>query len=119
MLVRQKGASMWSWLVVMAMASIYIIVGLQLVPIYFENLSVKKALKNLEEIDREQRTKKQIVKALQKQFLIDSVNTVKTEHIKIKPIGSGKLSISIDYDARVTVAGNLYVVVEFRERVDI
>ncbi len=115
---KQRGATFWSWLVVGAMASVYIVVGVQLVPVYKENISVKQALKNLKNVNNLSLNKDTVYKHLSKQFNIDNVDRIKKEHIKIvrKKGRGGK--VHVIYDVKISIFGSDFsLVVDFDESV--
>ncbi len=115
---KQKGATMWQWLFVGGMVGVFLYAGLQLTPIYMEGMSVKQALVKLK-TSGSSLSKSEIIRKIEAQFQIDQVKRASKEDIKIKPTRGGKRKVSIDYDAKVHMVGNLYLLVEFRNEVEI
>jgi hypothetical protein len=115
---KQKGATMWQWLFVGGMVGIFVYAGLQLTPIYLEGMSVKQALVRLKNADSSM-SKREIMNKLLAQFQIDQVTRANKDNIEIKPSRNGKRKVSINYDAKAHMVGNLYLLVEFRNEVEI
>jgi hypothetical protein len=115
---KQKGATMWQWLFVGGMVGIFVYAGIKLTPIYLEGMSVKQALVKLKTADSSM-SKREIMNKLMAQFQIDQVTRATKDNIQIKPARNGKRKVSIDYDAKVHMIGNLYLLVEFRNEVEI
>ncbi|MCO7225467.1 DUF4845 domain-containing protein [Pleionea sp. CnH1-48] len=115
---RQKGASIWSIMMIGAMVGGYGMVGIQLVPVYIENMSVKKALESLEK-ENTKMSKAQVNRKLAAQFNINQVERVTKENIHFKPTRGGKMRVSIVYDVKIDLVSNLSVLVEFDDSVEI
>ncbi len=115
---KQKGATMWQWLFVGGMVGFFLFAGLQLTPVYLEGMSVKQALTKVK-ASGSSMSKTEITNKILAQFQIDQVTRAKKEDIKFKPLRNGKREVSIDYDVRVHLFGNLYFLVEFRNKVEV
>ncbi|WP_144391401.1 DUF4845 domain-containing protein [Pleionea sediminis] len=118
MLTKQRGASFWQWLIIGGMAGVFLYAGLMLTPIYMEGMSVRKALLSVEK-SNVGRSQNEILKKIQANFQIDQVERATTKDIKFKNLRNGKLEVSIEYNAKVQMFGNLYLLVEFRESVEV
>jgi hypothetical protein len=113
---KQRGATFWQWLFIGGMVGVFLYVGMSLTPVYLESMSVKKALKNVESAGTAL-TKREVKNKILSQFQIDQVDRVGEENIKFKPLRSGKMEVSIDYDVKVPLISNLFILVEFRNKI--
>ena len=115
---KQKGATMWQWLFVGGMVAIFIYVGLMLTPVYMEGMSVKQALMKLK-ASGASLTKSEVTTRIMKQFQLDQVTRAKKEDIKFRTLRDGRMEVSIEYDVKVHMTGNLFLLVEFRPKVQL
>lgn len=115
---KQKGATMWQWLFVGGMVGFFVFAGLKLTPIYLEGMSVKQALMKVK-TSNSSLSKQDVLNKLNAQFAIDQVQRVKKENIKFKTLRNGKMEVSIEYDAKVPLFGNLNFLVEFRNKIEV
>ncbi|NVJ61797.1 MAG: DUF4845 domain-containing protein [Gammaproteobacteria bacterium] len=115
---KQRGASMWQWMFYAAVGFLGLYVALNLTPIYIEGMSVRQALAKLEHQGGGS-SKREIMAKLEKQFQLDQVNSVKKEHIKFRQVRDGKLEVTIEYEKRVPLIGNLYLLVDFKNKATI
>jgi len=115
MINRQRGMTMLSWLVVLGIAVFFILIGIKMVPTYLENYSVKQVLANMEN-DRSVRkmSRQEMRKSFMKRLKINSVYEFDREWMKITKQKNGNL-ISVDYEIRKPVAGNVAIVMTFSD----
>ncbi|NVK54664.1 MAG: DUF4845 domain-containing protein [Gammaproteobacteria bacterium] len=114
---KQRGATMWQWLFYGLVGIVVVYLGLNLTPIYIEGMAVKKAIKQLENAGT--MTKREVIKKVDAQFYIDQVDSVDAKELEFKPLRNGKTEVSLEYEKRVHLIGNLFVLVEFKNRVEI
>jgi predicted membrane protein len=112
---RQRGMSMISWLVVLAVAVFFILIGIKMVPTYLENYSIRQVLTNMEN-DRSVRAMSpaEMRNSFIKRIKINSVYDFDRDSIKIKKEKNGTL-FAVDYEIRKPVAGNVAIVMSFSE----
>ena len=112
---RQKGMTMLSWLVVLAILVFFILIGIKMVPTYLENYSIKQVLANMES-DRKVRTMSpaEMKKSFLKRLKINSVYEFERNSIKIKKEQLGT-RFAVDYEIRKPIAGNVSIVMEFSD----
>ncbi|MCB1800504.1 MAG: DUF4845 domain-containing protein [Gammaproteobacteria bacterium] len=106
---------MTSWLLVLGVAVFFILIGIKMVPTYLENYSIRQVLKNMEN-DRAVRkmTPGEVRQSFIKRLKINSVYNFDRDTLKIKKEKTGT-SIEVDYEVRKPVAGNVAVVMSFKE----
>lgn len=118
MMQKQRGMTIWSWLFVLGSIGFLALVTMKLLPIYMENMSVKKAVKQVAELTGAAGFNKETAwKALSKQFYIDEVKSIKKEDMSIEVNDEGTKEMVIFYEIRTSMIGNVDVVVWFEERV--
>jgi predicted membrane protein len=115
MINRQRGMTMLSWLVVLGIAVFFILVGIKMVPTYLENYSVKQVLTNMEN-DRSVRkmSAQEMRNSFMKRLKINSVYEFDRDWMKITKQKNGNL-ISVDYEIRKPIAGNVAIVMTFSD----
>ncbi|NNJ98152.1 MAG: DUF4845 domain-containing protein [Gammaproteobacteria bacterium] len=111
---KQKGLTLISWLVIIAIVLFNGIIALNIVPVYISDHSVKTLMKNLE-MDSTVRggTAKALKQAITKRLRINNVYSVSKEHISVKKGKDGYL-VKIKYEPRGKLIGNLDYIVTFK-----
>lgn len=115
MVRKQNGMTMLSWLVVLAVAVFFTLIGIKMVPTYLENYSIKQVLENMEN-DRQvyKMSPLEMKNSFIKRLKINSVYEFDRNAIKIKKEKFGT-SFSVDYEVRKPVAGNVSIIMAFSE----
>ncbi|WP_166209971.1 DUF4845 domain-containing protein [Cognatiluteimonas telluris] len=109
----QSGITLVGFILVLAVAGLFVFVGMKLVPMYSEFYSVKSALKGLAEeqgIANEDPAK--IQDLFFRRLYISYSENVKPEHVKIKRIDNG-WQMDVDYEVRKPMIYNLDVIGKF------
>jgi len=116
-LKKQKGLTLISWMIVIAIALFFVMIGIKMVPTYMENYSIRQVLADLEH-DRRVREmgRGELKKIILKRFQINGVYNFKRDDLKIAATKDGT-EVSIDYEVRKKVIGNVSVLMEFSESV--
>ncbi|MBT8438183.1 MAG: DUF4845 domain-containing protein [Gammaproteobacteria bacterium] len=111
---KQKGMTLISWLVILAIVLFNAIIALNIVPVYINDQSVKSLMKNME-TDTTVRgdSPKQLKQAITKRLRVNNVYSVTKEHITIKKAKNAYLVI-IEYEPRGRLMGNLDYIVSFK-----
>ena len=114
---RQRGLTFISWLLVIAIAIFFVLIGIKMVPTYIENFAIKEVLANVAQ-DRGSRdmSHRQLKNSLLKRFRINGVYDFSRDNIRIKKIKNGT-RIDVQYEVRKPVIGNVSVVMDFSESV--
>ena len=113
----QRGMTMISWMLVIGVLVFFVVIGITLIPTYIENYSVKNILASLEQ-DRlsAKKTPKQIKDTIMKRLKINGVYEFQRDFIKIKKEKEG-MKVTIDYEIRKPIVGNLDAVMSFSDQV--
>jgi hypothetical protein len=111
---KQKGLTLISWLIIVAIVVFNGIIALNVVPVYMNDHSVKSMMRNLE-LDSTVRgqTPKKLRETIVKRLRINNVYSVKKENIQIKKSKNDYLII-IEYEPRGKLFGNLDYIVSFK-----
>jgi len=95
--------------------AVYII--LRVAPVYIEALSVGDAVNSLKkEVDLKEKSREEISKMIQKRlYEINNVSSVARDDIKIQKTVND-VTVTIDYEARVPLFGNVALALDFHKR---
>ena len=116
---KQKGLTMLGWLMILAIVIFNGVIALNVVPVYINDHSVKSVMRNLE-MDTTIRDKsaKALKEIINKRLRINNVYTVSKENVSIKKI-KGAYHVTINYEPRGKLVGNLDYIVTFRHQAKI
>ncbi len=119
MAIRQKGITLMSFVVVLAVVGFFALMAMKLFPMYSENNNLKSVMKELAaQPNSASLTQGQIQADLERRFNIAYVSSVKKEHVKVLRAGKGA-QLNIAYEVRVPLFANLDVVGKFDNTVDL
>lgn len=116
---RQTGLTMVSWLVIITIAMFFFLIGVKMVPTYLEHYSIKQVLHGLED-DRTLRkvSRAELKRIVLKRFKINSVYNFNPKDLVIAKSKKG-LNLTVTYEVRKPVIGNVAVVMAFSDQVEI
>lgn len=113
---QQKGLTLIGFIFVLAIALSISFVGMKIVPIYIDNYSVLRTMKEVaSEKGAARRTPYQIRIKLFTLLNINAIDHIKESDVKI--LRSSVMKLSVKYEVREPIFGNLDVVVRFNESV--
>lgn len=115
----QTGMTAIGWLLVLGLIAFFTLITLRLVPLYLEYgkvASVIESLKSEPGITSKPRT--EIVKLVSRRFDVNDVRNVDARIIKVSK-DKGVLTVSIDYERRQHLIGNVDVVAVFDKQVEV
>ena len=110
----QRGLTLISWLIVIVFLLFQAVIAMNVIPVYMTDSSVKKIMESLpgDTVARDATTK-QLKGVVAKRLSINSVYAVKPENITVKK-GRGENIVTIDYEPRGKLIGNLEYIVHFK-----
>ena len=118
-LSKQHGLTAISWVVVIAIAAMFAIFLLRLIPIYIDGYGVGETLEYMKtEKKFIKSSTRGIKKSLLKKLNINSNYSVTAEDIYVTKKGNTVI-VEIDYEVREKIVGNLDFVVSFHKEVTI
>jgi hypothetical protein len=110
---KQSGLTFIGFVIVLAVAGLFIYVGMKLVPMYTEYYSVKKALASLANEDGiANRSAPEVKQRFFKRLYMSYALNIKNEHVKIERRETSWIVI-VDYETRRPMIANLDVVGKF------
>ena len=110
---KQSGMTLIGFIIVLAVAGLFVYVGMKLIPMYSEFYSVKKALASMEtEPGLASKGPPEIEKLFFRRLYMSYASTVKPEHFKIERFETG-YKMTVDYENRREMIANLDVVGKF------
>ena len=116
---KQGGMTAIGWLLVLALIAVFSIVGLKLIPMYIDTFKVTSSLESLADDPQVKgRPSVEIRKLLMKRLDINMVSDVSAQDVSISRTRNG-LIIEVEYEARRSLFGNLYMVVAYKKSVEI
>jgi cell division protein FtsL len=110
---KQRGITLIGFVLVMFVVAVFAVIAMNLVPVYSEAFSVKKAMETL--AAQPGADKMEIIeaqKALQKRFDIDYVQSVLANQAKLERKDGG-LQLILNYEVRKPLVYNLDFVAKF------
>lgn len=117
--VRQRGMTTIGIVLVLAMAAFFVLIGLKLYPIYYDSFKVAAALDSLKtDPSLATKTSTEVVDRLMKRLSIDNVDHVEKSDVSVEKSGKG-MNVSVEYEARKNIVGNVDVVVSFSKAVEV
>ena len=110
----QQGMTLIGFILVLAVAGVFIYMGMKLIPMYSEYYAVKQALKGLQqEPGIGNRDPARIQDLFFRRLYISYAENVKPENVSLERIDGG-WEMSVDYEVRKPLMGNLDVVGMFQ-----
>ncbi len=118
-LKQQRGMTAIGWLIILAMVAFFVLIGLRLFPIYIEKFSVVSSIESLKnEAQVTRKTNSEIKSLILKRFQINDVKNATRKNITISKRG-GVLTASVKYEVKTKLFGDLSLIAEFDESVEV
>ncbi len=115
----QKGMTAIGWLLVLGLIAFFTLITLRLVPAYLEFSKVTSVLESLQdEPGITRKTRGEIFSLISKRFDVNDVYQVEAKQVKITK-DKGVLKVSINYEHREHLVGNVDVVTTFDKQVEV
>lgn len=113
-LKRQRGMGWFGMLLVFGAIAFVAVVAIKVGPLYLNHMTVVRVVKNVaDDAEMGGANVQQIRAALQRRWDIDYIEQIEAKDIKVKRSSRGRM-LSYDYEARVSLFYNIYVVVHFQ-----
>ena len=115
----QKGMTAIGWLLVLGLIAFFTLITLRLVPAYMEFGKVTSVLESLkDEPGITGKTRGEIIRMVSKRFDVNDVYNVDPKLVEVKK-DKGVLQVSINYERREHLVGNVDVVATFDKQVEV
>ena len=116
---RQQGLTFISLVFILGFIAFFVLLGLKIGPIYLNHSKVVSALADIKKTtDIEAQTEGEIRNSLSKRFDINYVDDVTQDDITITRHGN-YLKVVIEYEVARKIVGNLSVLVEFNDNIEV
>ena len=115
---RQQGWTFWSALFVASVVVFFAYIGMQLVPVYANNASVRNAMvQAMDESDLRRVTRSQIIRSLNQQLYLDETHRILDYKRDLK-IGRSRSQfvMEINYQREIHLFHNMSLLVSFDNR---
>ena len=116
----QQGASIWMVMVILAILGFGFVFGLKLIPMYLDWWKVEKAVTGALQAGVGEASKREITTAIVRRLDIDGIYHMTeanlSDYMLITKKGK-RVTVDIDYEARDTLVGNVYMVTHFAKSV--
>ena len=118
-LKHQQGLTFISLVFILGFIAFFVLLGLKIGPIYLDHSKVVSALSEIEKTsDIETQSEAEIRNSLGKRFDINYVSDVTQKDITVTRQGN-YLKVAIEYEVVRKIAGNLSVLVEFNDVIEV
>ena len=117
---RQKGITMWSFAFVVGVIGLFFYIGINLVPVYSENVAMKDALEaSLKNVGRAEVRKKKIIETVDKRLYIDGYYDVPdlNEVLKVEKKRTGT-KVTLEYKKEVPLFYNIGIYLDFKHVIE-
>ena len=115
----QQGLTFISLVFILGLIGFFVLLGLKIGPIYLNHSKVVSALADIKKTpDIEVQSESEIRNSLSKRFDINYVDDVTQDDITITRHGN-YLKVVIEYEVARKIAGNLSVLVEFNDNIEV
>lgn len=110
----QSGMTMISMIVVVVFLLFQVVIAMNVIPVYMTDSNVKSIMKELpNDAKMQQASRKEMKELIMKRIRVNSIYSIKPEHIMVKKAGDVRL-VTIDYEPRGKLIGNLEYIVHFK-----
>lgn len=118
-LQRQTGLTLISTILLLGLIAFFTLLILKIAPIYIDHSKVVNSLTGLKQtVDIQTKNKNEVWNALDKRFNLNYVYNVTKDDVKITKQGN-YLRVEIAYEVVEKIVGNLSVLVEFNEVIEV
>ena len=112
---RQRGLSLISWMVILVVVAILGTAAFRMIPAYLEYNTISTAIRSLLQDNKvAMMSGGEIRAALDKRFLINQVDAITVNDLKISKEG-GVMVIATDYEVREPLFYNISIVMTFKD----
>ncbi len=116
----QRGMGFVTLFIILAIAGVMAIAAMKIVPMYLDDASVQSAFSALEKQKDPGMSRQDVKNFLEKRLYINQLDEkISLESLKVESAPGGGKMISMKYEARATVMGNLDAVATFSHSVTV
>ena len=115
---KQNGMTFLGFGTLLILLAMLTSIGLKLFPVYLEHFNVTSILDSLSK-EGDKLSADEIKPRILNNFIINDVVNVDRHHINVKRISNNKYQVTIDYEVRRNMMGNVDFVVHFVDSVEL
>lgn len=115
---KQSGMTLIGSLLVAAVLVLVAIIGIKIVPAYIEYFSVKTVFLSLAKDPLSTMSKKEIMDSFDKRTNTAYIDVVSAKDLIIDKNSAGETVVSVDYQVRRPIMGNVSVLIDFNASTD-
>ena len=116
---RQRGATAWGMLIIVAIVGFALYGGIRLAPLYLEYMAIVRALEQTaKEAAGDTTSPVQLRTALDRRWTIEDIKSIQPKDIEIKRTSAG-YTMRAYYDAETPFVGNVALIAKFDKMVDV
>ncbi|MFP4272757.1 MAG: DUF4845 domain-containing protein [Halothiobacillaceae bacterium] len=112
---QQRGMTIIGLLLAVIAVGFVALIIMKVVPMYLNDQKIDTVFQKLEETSGNERA---IRSTISKSMDVNMVYHVKPDEFKMEKVGNG-IRVTLDYEARANVFGNLYIVAEFKHQTNV
>jgi hypothetical protein len=112
---KQRGIGMFGFIGLVALIGFFALVTMKVLPLYLNQLKVSRAVHQVaQDPDNADKDPHWIYDRLQRRWDVEDTKILDVKDVHIGKLKDGRRALSYDYDARVNLFYNVYVVVNFK-----
>ena len=117
---RQRGLSLFSFLIVFIVVGFFILTALKVIPVYLDHIKAKASLEGLKnEPNIAQKSPDEIKRMLEKRWEINSIDEISTsENVTIEKRG-GEITIKVAYEVEKPLIANMSILIKFNDAITV
>ncbi|HZP13034.1 MAG TPA: DUF4845 domain-containing protein [Nevskiaceae bacterium] len=112
---RQKGIGLFGFLALMFLIGFFALVTMKVLPLYLNQMKVSRAVHQVaQDPDNADKDQRYLYDRLQRRWDVEDTKILDVKDVNIVKLKDGRRALTYDYDARVNLFYNVYVVVNFK-----
>jgi hypothetical protein len=112
---RQRGIGMFGFIGLMGLIGFFALVTMKVVPLYLNQMKVSKSVHQVaQDPDNADKDPHWIYDRLERRWDVEDTKLIDSKEVKLVKLKDGRRALTYDYDARVNLFYNIYVVVNFK-----
>ena len=117
---RQRGLTLFSFLIVFIVLGFFILTALKVIPVYLDHIKVKSSLDNVKtEIGISPKSPEEIKRMLEKRWDINSIEGITaSENVTVEKRG-GAMTIQVAYEVERHILGNVSLLMKFDDTITV
>jgi len=113
----QQGLSLIKLVLLLAVLGSITLVGLQVMPLYYDNSVISQIVDETAEASNKKRMgRKQMWQTISKHLQLNNIGYLKQEDVSFEQGEGGETIIAVDYEERRPLVGNMSLVVSFSHK---